>query len=150
MKLFRLLTAFFAAVVINAPTTAAENASENAAAQFSEFYPVKLPLPPNWVYGDKLGDRILKVFDASYTQYNASTWLHNTVLQCVDFYYCNVTMIYTVGTGKDKSWIGVIFQGPHATKKDFIRQPGVGQSAAYNRFRVNATEGVDSNAFEVY
>ncbi|KLJ07803.1 hypothetical protein EMPG_16726 [Blastomyces silverae] len=154
MRFFSLLAAFAAAVVIHAPAIAAENvlenAAENATASYSNFVPIKLQPPYNWIYGDKLGDRILQVLDAPYEDYSAPAWSHHIALQCIDWYYCNVTMVYTVGTGRSRSWIGVIFQGPWARVNDFVRQEGIDRSTAYNRVRVNDTEGADSNAFEVY
>ncbi|OJD18556.1 hypothetical protein AJ78_01397 [Emergomyces pasteurianus Ep9510] len=133
MKLWSLPAAFFAVAVMLASATAAENATP----AISYFRRLHMPLPLNWLYGDKLGDRILRVFDAAYPEYNVTGWLNFVAMHCVDWYYCNTTMVYTVGNGDQKNWMGVLFQGPHATQDDFYREQGVGNSIILNRFRTD-------------
>ncbi|OJD10931.1 hypothetical protein ACJ73_09658 [Blastomyces percursus] len=130
MKLWSLLAAFFTVVVIPAPAAAAEDIF---------FHQLWLQPPLNWLYGEKLGDRILEVFDAEYEKYNISDWVIVAEQKCIDWLFCNTTMIYSVGDGTPhKSWIGVVFQGPHAFQPEFYRQDGITDSTVLLKYRMDA------------
>ncbi|KKZ67109.1 hypothetical protein EMCG_07219 [[Emmonsia] crescens] len=123
MKLSGPLAAALLAIGAFAPVAAAR-------IWFSE---VPLEPPYNWIYGEKLGYRIIDVFDSPYENYTSSEWGEFIAQKCIDTILCQGTLTYTVHDNASKHRLAVTFRGPWLYSYDFERLEGIEDSVAENK-----------------
>ncbi|KKZ65702.1 hypothetical protein EMCG_01264 [[Emmonsia] crescens] len=87
--------------------------------------------PLNWIYGEKLGYRIIDVFDSPLGNYTDDGWLHFVEQKCIDK-LCQGLLTYKVGEHAPEYRVGVTFRGPWIYARDFERNEGIWDSHAGN------------------
>ncbi|PGH28589.1 hypothetical protein GX50_08671 [[Emmonsia] crescens] len=123
MKVFGPLAAALLAIGASAPAAAAN----------IYFQDVPLEPPLNWIYGEKLGYRIIDVFDSLYENYTAEGWAGFIAQKCIDTLLCQGTLTYTVSDNASKNRLGVTFRGPWLYSYNFEREKGIEDSVAANK-----------------